>query len=198
MNRTVENTMVNILSPTWTRKNAVLFITFNGDSNSISISGQSSIQPNLTEKNKYKRTLLYSETASGIIANPKVLFVENYSSIKNRIIINEDILSNMNKLSEISKLQSNWNGNGALPFSKALIDKVRSILLTLPIQPEVFPTADNSIQLEYDGKNKSYLEFQIYEDADTEIFCVDQLGREKDWTIANNSSLNEVILQFYE
>lgn len=72
------------------------------------------------------------------------------------------------KLDYIGQLPQDWNGNGAEKFSKDLINKCRRILDSLPIQPEIFPTGRDSVQLEYHQKNGDYLEFEVYEGA---IFC---------------------------
>ena len=61
---------------------------------------------------------------------------------------------NLNKLEKISGLKENWNGNGASPFSKTVIKKVRALIKALLIQPEVFPTALNTIQFEYDNSRQ--------------------------------------------
>ena len=67
---------------------------------------------------------------------------------------NDGVDKAMAKLDEISKLDSNWNGYGAEPISKEIIDKVAELLPNLNKQPEIFQTADDTIQLEYDGENE--------------------------------------------
>ena len=71
---------------------------------------------------------------------------------------------NMKTLSMIESLEENWNGYGAPPFQKELIDKVKCIIKNLDEQPEIFPTGRGTIQLEYNSKDESYLEFEIYLD----------------------------------
>lgn len=113
-------------------------------------------------------------------------------------IIDEGLLYNLNKLETIRSLGYNWNGNGAEPFSKIHIDNVRDLLFGLDIQPEVFPTAAQSIQIEYDGENDSYLEFQIYEDCKVEIYQVSRDGNETTLeTVLNIGRINKVVNQFY-
>lgn len=53
------------------------------------------------------------------------------------------------KLNEISILKNNWNGYGAKPIPKIVIQKVGNLLtLNFKDKPKIFPTARESIQLE--------------------------------------------------
>lgn len=76
----------------------------------------------------------------------------------------------MNALDDIANLPYNWNGYGAKKFSQKLIEKCRSILENLPTSPSIFPTGRESIQFEYDLQDKSYLEFEIYENKTTYLW----------------------------
>lgn len=78
--------------------------------------------------------------------------------------ISRDLRSNLEKLEEFKNLEFDWNGNKAEPFSEFLVEKAKSVLLTLKEQPEVFPTARKSIQFEYEKDNGDYLEIEIFED----------------------------------
>ena len=123
---------------------------------------------------------------------------EQSRNLRHGIVLNDELLFSLRRLSEISSLKDGWDGNGASAFSTKLIEKVNRILLFLDVQPEVFPTADDSIQLEYDGPNKSYLEFQIFETGDVEVFCINRDGSEKEWSIKSDiKSLNGVVKDFY-
>lgn len=76
----------------------------------------------------------------------------------------KELNSNLKKIWSFDKLEKNWDGYGAMPFSKELIFRVQAFLKKLPVQPEVFPTGRESIQLEYGHENGGYLEFEIYLD----------------------------------
>ena len=79
-----------------------------------------------------------------------------------------------------------------------MTEKVKNLLVALVVQPEVFPTANDSIQFEFDGPDHSYLEFQIRETPETEILCINKVGDETEWKIESTAtSLNEVIKEFY-
>lgn len=98
----------------------------------------------------------------------------------------------------IEQLKENWNGNGAPAFDTALIDKVRSILESLTIQPEIFPTALMTIQLEYDNSRRDHMEIEIGLSDTAEIFLVNYNGLESFEDIpATASAINERIYAFY-
>lgn len=110
----------------------------------------------------------------------------------------EALNENLRTLLQIRNLEENWNEYGAGPFSSELIDKVENILLYLKKQPEVFPTAMGSIQLEYDGDNGSYLEFQIYDNKPSEVFRINRNGEKHIWTMDPTAGMiNEVVRRFY-
>ncbi|MCC8104949.1 MAG: hypothetical protein LIO99_02875 [Clostridiales bacterium] len=71
---------------------------------------------------------------------------------------------NIRRLKEIGHLSDDWNGYGAGAFSSALIDKCNTIINGLDIQPDVYPTGRQSIQMQYELEDRSYLEFEIFED----------------------------------
>lgn len=74
-----------------------------------------------------------------------------------------DLLKSYQKISEIRNLAENWNGNGASKFSTELLDFVRNIIEKLARQPNIFPTARESVQLEYENDVGDYLEFELFE-----------------------------------
>lgn len=107
---------------------------------------------------------------------------------------NTTLENNLKILDEISKLEQNWNQYDADPFSKELIDKVKNIIKNLKYQPDyIFPTARNSIQLEYYNKNNDYLEFEIFENGEIQKFTCNE-------SVNNNFSckIKEIINQEIE
>lgn len=115
-----------------------------------------------------------------------------------RVTINEEKLQNLKKLEMIAMLQDNWNGNGAKAFSPNLISKVQNMIVFLEIQPEVFPTACESLQLEYDKQDGSHMEVELTESESAEIFVVDSMGCESIRNIqASIEVINKVVNDFY-
>ena len=137
--------------------------------------------------------------------NPCISFnIPGYSSNKSiisgaaEVIVNEEKLENLKKLETIAMLQDNWNANGAKAFSAGLISKVRNIIVFLEIQPEIFPTACESLQLEYDKQDGSHMEIELTENGNAEIFTVDNMGCESAMSIQTDIELiNKVVSDFY-
>ena len=113
---------------------------------------------------------VYSSSNSSMIYN-KVAYnrvVNNDGGRK--MVLNDKKLKNFDKLQEISKLEYGWNGNDAEPFSDHLITAVRELIMFLEPQPSIFPTACESIQIEYHKDNGDYLEFEIYDIDNINLF----------------------------
>lgn len=111
---------------------------------------------------------------------------------------NRAVENNLRKLESIAMLGENWNGYGATPFSRSLVGKVKEIVLGLCIQPELFPTAAGSIQLEYEKDNGDYLEIQVTEDEFCSVFRSGSLGEESFAVMSDTSELNKLVGEFYD
>ena len=110
-----------------------------------------------------------------------------------------EIIQSKKKLRMIEGLTDNWNGNGAESFSKELIGKIDSFIDGLEYQPEIFPTAGKSIQLEYDRINSGHIEFDVSEKDIIEVYEVCSDGKDKEYDIPSDvRSLNEVLKRFYD
>lgn len=97
-------------------------------------------------------------------------------------------------LEQICQLTKDWNGYGADPISDGIIQKVKAVLSDLERQPEIFPTARNSVQLEYEKENNDYLEFEFFEDSIR--LYMETNGAEEE----NQISITDIpgkVLQFY-
>lgn len=107
--------------------------------------------------------------------------------------------TNLEKLKLISKLKYNWDLYGAEPISKDLIDIMRNLIYGLKYQPEIFPTACNSIQFEYEKKNGDYLEFELVDEETVKIFKLYNNETEKYSSCRPNvATINKVLNEFYE
>lgn len=73
-------------------------------------------------------------------------------------------------LSAIEALEDNWNDNSASKFCKALILQAKQIIDDFPseFEIEIFPTARDSIQFEYETDD-IYLEFELFE-TDSSVY----------------------------
>ncbi|WP_294428065.1 hypothetical protein [uncultured Treponema sp.] len=107
--------------------------------------------------------------------------------------------ANLSKLEEIKALRKNWNGNNSKPISKKIIKKAKTLIIDLEKQPQIFPTANDSIQIEYDGENNSYLELQITKKNKLSYYKVDKNGVESTGFIRFSPvELNNLVGVFYE
>lgn len=71
-----------------------------------------------------------------------------------------------NKIDEISNLPNNWNGYGADKFTEKVITRskfILSIIESIGIGFDIFPTGRNSIQFEFYNDRNEYLELEIFE-----------------------------------
>ena len=59
-------------------------------------------------------------------------------------------INNLRKIEEIAKFNENWDGYNAPSFQPDVINLTKRIISGLNIQPELFPTADGSIQIEWE------------------------------------------------
>lgn len=132
-----------------------------------------------------------------------IFSMKTYNNSKNagigvaHMYIGEDLRDNLDQLNMIEQFEDDWNGEGASAFSKDLVMKVRDIILNLKLQPEVFPTARDSIQFEYyiDGR---YLEFEVSEQGKCKVFSADESGNtHTDFVNADAEEVNKVVDQFY-
>lgn len=76
---------------------------------------------------------------------------------------------NLDKLNQIKELKDDWNGYGAQSIDNIVIKSVENIIENVHVQPEIYPTGRNSIQLEYELEDRSYLEFEVFKDK---ILCM--------------------------
>lgn len=94
------------------------------------------------------------------------------------------------QLAVIAQLSDDWNGYGASAFSAEIINRVRKVISAIMdagLTPQVFPTAADSIQLEFDNED-CYLEFEIYEDGTIQAYM--EKGNEVKEGFINESDLS--------
>lgn len=116
-----------------------------------------------------------------------------------KLVFDEQKICNLVKLNKIASLKNDWNEKGAKAFSEEFIKNVRCIVTALKIQPELFPTANSSIQIEYGNDKGAYLEIELIDSDKAEVFTVDEYGNESYSEVdANVEEINKVVNRFYE
>ncbi len=114
------------------------------------------------------------------------------------VVVDGEKMNNLTKINKIAALEDNWNNDGASAFSKQLISRARQIITCLSIQPEVFPTAADSIQMEFDGPDGSYLEIEIGESGLASVFSIDRQGKETTAEMEiDYLTINKLVENFY-
>ena len=125
---------------------------------------------------------------------------QNYGGCVMNINLNHDDkkqTSNLKKLDVISNLNDNWDGYGAKPLQKKLIALTADLIRKLYIQPEIFPTADGTIQLEFEKDNGDYLEFQFSGKGLCDVFRLRGDNEEYFKSHDDSSSINHLVEEFY-
>ena len=100
-------------------------------------------------------------------------------------------------LNRIASLSDNWNQYGAKRFSKELVEYARTIIDKLDSQPDIFPTARNSIQLEYEKIGDFYLEFEIFGKNNIKMFSILKKSNKTITKKITDKELIEVVKRYY-
>ena len=74
---------------------------------------------------------------------------------------NKNLEDNYKQLKEIESLDDNWDTEGAKAVNINIINSVRRLLPFLLYQPDIFPTPDGTIQLEWADKDLNHLNVEI-------------------------------------
>lgn len=106
-------------------------------------------------------------------------------------------LNSLNCIDEIANLKDDWNGNGANAFSADFLDKMRGVVTHLQRQPEIFPTAQDSIQFEYENSIGDYLEIEFFETGRIKLFSHTHKGESSSYDI-QSKDIDRVVTEFYE
>lgn len=144
--------------------------------------------------------IVRSNTAVYQMTEKASLGGNGWKSKTNSIVSNtsDRLKQNLKKIHDISCLDNNWNDNGARAFSNRILSIITTIILSLNNQPEIFPTAANSIQIEYDGEEESYLEIEISESENASVYRINKDGSEDVFSIkADSESINRLVENFY-
>lgn len=111
----------------------------------------------------------------------------NMASINSSVSIGDNVLASLQKLSDLEKY-----------VDTSVVNVVRKLVLSLCMQPELFPLENRGIQLEYDGNNNSYLEFEVYNKEVVNMFMIDRDGNEHYKTFnCLSQEIDKIIRDFY-
>ena len=91
---------------------------------------------------------------------------------------------NIERLYQILRFDDNWNGYGAKPIPLDVIHKTKILINSFIIQPSIYPTGNESIQLEWENDDY-YFEVNIHSNIDKLDYLLEDKTKD---TILNNSS----------
>ena len=135
--------------------------------------------------------LVNQETYEKLTAERRITAYTSY-------LYGKDKITNLKRLSEIEKLPDNWNNNGAEKIPESTVKTVRKLLMILEYQPEIFPTACDALQLEWENKNNEYLEMEVFSD-EINVFMVAGDGSERQQSIGPDEALvKKLVGEFYD
>ena len=122
-------------------------------------------------------------------------FYMDFTTTKPVVYSGSKLYKNLVTLRGFKNLAENWNGNGAMPFEAGLIEKATGMMMALKRQPQIFPTARQSVQFEYHKANGDYLEFEIFKDKI--IAYSEQMNEEYERELDSLEDINGLVEVFY-
>ena len=66
------------------------------------------------------------------------------------------------RIQEISRFKKGWDGNKARPIPESVINRTKSLLMSLPSGAQVFPTSRSTMQIEYHKNKGNYFEIEVF------------------------------------
>ena len=130
--------------------------------------------------------------AAGFLYNSFRLHFISYGNTS----LTQEFIENLNRLEDIGKLEDNWNGNGAPAFPAKQIELMRNIISILHVQPFITPTANKSIQFEFENDAGNYLEFELFSDERVKMFIYFSNG-ETNTEYISIEKVSEMVDDFY-
>lgn len=104
------------------------------------------------------------------------------------------------KLDEFAELQPGWNGYDAQPLSPAVLVNAKAIVNALSPAPAVFPTANDSVQLEYTKPDDDYLELEVTTDTVYAYYAPAHgtSADDREWTVPlSPTAVADVVAAFF-
>lgn len=116
-----------------------------------------------------------------------------------KALLKTNLASNLQKLDIFANLKPRWDGHNAPSIPSEVIRKTRELIGELSHQPELFPTALKTIQLEYCNSQNDHMEIEVSDSSTAQLFIVAHSGGETVETIPFDvHSISERVSQFCE
>lgn len=113
--------------------------------------------------------------------------------------MNSELKENTRLLAELASLTDDWDQCGAMAISKSIVNRILLLLPKLDRQPDLFPTPDGTIQLEYAIAPNKHLNIEILSDTSMTIFeMFADRSATKDKYELDYRLINSRVKEFYE
>ena len=124
-----------------------------------------------------------------------------YNNKTGSTAMNIEQLKNLDKLYDIRQLKEDWNGYGSKAISEAVINMSEIIVKNICNQPTIYPTGRASIQMQYELNDRSYLEFEIFEEKIVCMKVPQRIYAKASFEIMKGVDMeliNKIVKEFYE
>lgn len=135
------------------------------------------------------RTSTYSSETKRLLR--EVISRNNYSYSEMILPDISRVKNNLEILNELMTCDEDWSGNKIGNIPPTIISVAYKIITSVIHQPAVYPTGRKTIHMEYNRTDKSYLEFEIFEDK---ILCMEVPKREYEKAKFRQISLKSIDL----
>lgn len=109
-------------------------------------------------------------------------------------------IENKNKLMNMKKFDFDWNGNGGKAFSKKSIDLFNKIIDFVCKQPQIAPTGNESLLMQYEKNDGSLLAFDV-SIRKTSMVLIPKgnfdLAKEETFSAGDIGCINAAVSNFY-
>lgn len=101
---------------------------------------------------------------------------------------------NCERLEKIAMLKDGWDGSGAKRIGDSVIERTRSVLSRIHVQPFIAPTGRNSIQLELAKGDSDYIEMEIFDNSIISYQIMD--GKEEEHSFSLEEAVKTIQIFF--
>jgi hypothetical protein len=120
------------------------------------------------------------------------------SSMKLQYSNNYLVYKNLELLGSFLSFETNWNDLSAQKFQESLINFCKRIVVALQNrQLEIYPTGRNSIQMEYEKDDSSYLEFEVFNESKIDMLEVRNSEKIKEATLTKIDEIVNCVNLFF-
>lgn len=124
-----------------------------------------------------------------------------YNPVTHNCSFSLEQLRNLDRLDEIKCFADNWDGYGSKKIDSIIIEKSKQLIIYMQHQPTIFPTARDSIQMQFELEDRSYLEFEVFSNHIESLMVPKRVYKDAISKIIDDGDIhtvNSIIKDFYE